>query len=238
LIKKFLKIFYKTFRYLILGLGIISLVMIILSFTSLPWRIFHQLGTYHDIIEEHPDYIVVMGAGGMPGHESLMRCHFAALAAKEYPETAVIIAMPTPAEAFDESDAKEMAREIQQKGIDENRFLFETKGTNTYTQAKEIYKMLGDKMHKNLLIVTSPEHMYRCIQTFEKAGFRNVYGLPAFEGYLDENTLLTDKEKNERLISPDRSVNLRYNMWAYLKYEITLMREGIAIAWYKIRGYM
>ena len=35
-----------------------------------------------------------------------------------------------------------------------------------------------------------------------------------------------------------RSLNIRYNMWSYLKYEITVMREWCAIAYYWIRGWI
>ncbi|MCB0806648.1 MAG: YdcF family protein [Bacteroidales bacterium] len=238
LLKRFLSIFTGLFKKLLIALGLVFFVMIVLSFTNVPWNIYHALGTYHDEIEQDPDYIVVMGAGGMPGQAGLIRCYYAALGAKQFPEAKLIVAMPVHPDNFKGSDAEQMAQEIQNRDVDSARILFELQGTNTYTQATEVFKMISHLPNSNLLVVTSPSHMYRCIKTFEKSGFENVYGLPAFEGYLDETTLLTEEEKEQRFTSPDRNINLRYNTWAYLKYEITLFREGVAIVWYTLKGYM
>jgi uncharacterized SAM-binding protein YcdF (DUF218 family) len=85
-----------------------------------------------------------------------------------------------------------------------------------------------------LRIVTSPEHMYRSVATFRKAGFKSVGGMASFEEAVSEKLLIGkhNKEfKTERL-------NLRYNMWNYLKYEITVVREYFAIAYYKLRGWI
>ena len=238
MIKRLLHTAHLFIKWLLISFGLVFLTLLVLSFTSLPWNVFHYLGTYHDEILDEPDYIIVMGAGGMPHKAGLMRCHYGALGAHTYPEAKVIVAMPAHPDNFEGSDPHLMSREIQIKGIDSTRILFEMQGTNTYTQAHEIYNMVGSKENRNLLIVTSPSHMYRCIKTFEKCGFENVYGLPAFEGYLDEKTLLTEKEKEQKFTSPDRNINFRYNMWTYLIYAITLIREGIAIVWYTLRGYM
>jgi len=129
-------------------------------------------------------------------------------------------------------------KEINTKGVDESRFIYETIGTNTYYQAKEIYKMLWEENNKKLLIVTSPEHMYRCILTFKKCGFKNVAGFSSFENSFDENLLLTKDERSKKVQDINRNINLRYNMWNYLKYEIIISRELVALSWYKIKGYI
>lgn len=212
--------------------------MIILSFTDYPYLVYHWLGTHNSEITETPDYIVVMGAGGMPGPEGLMRCHYATISAIEFKDAKLIIALPFEEENFQDSDAYQMFKEINIKGIDSTRFIFEKEGTNTYSQAKQIYNLLQGVPHKNLLIVTSPEHMHRCILTLKKCGFENVAGYPSFEHSYDENLLLTKDERSKKIQDVNRNLNLRYNMWTYLKYEITIMREMIAIGWYKLKGYI
>jgi len=228
----------KVFRILIFSLGITFLMMIILSFTDYPYLVYHWLGTHNSEITETPDYIIVMGAGGMPGPEGLMRCHYAAISADEFKETKLIVALPSEEENFEDSDTYNMFKEINLKGIDSTRFIFETEGTNTYFQAMEIYKLLHNEINKKLLIVTSPEHMHRCILTFKKCGFESISGYPSFEHSYDENLLLTKDERSKKVQDVNRNLNLRYNMWTYLKYEIIIMRELIAIGWYKLNGYI
>ncbi len=227
-----------TLKILVGLSGVVFLAMVILSFTDYPFEAYHWLGTHESKITGAPDYIVVMGAGGMPGPEGLMRSHYAAEAAKAFPDADVIIALPTGHSGFFSSDAYKMFLEIARQRIDPGRFLFETHGTNTHSQACGIKKLLDNQLSQNLLIITSPEHMYRCILTFKKCGFAQVSGLPTFGAAFNDDLLLTDGERNQNMQSIDRSIDFRYNMWNYLKLQISIIREGIALAWYKLKGYV
>lgn len=238
LLKNIWKFVKKTFRLLIFALGILFLVMIILSFTRHPYMAYHQLGTVNSGIEANPDFIVVMGADGMPGQKTLLRCSYAAKAAKTFPEAEIIIAMPSHPDEFLGSDPHQMYETIRMNGIDPHRFRFENTGTNTVTQAWAIHRMLEGIPDRNLLIVTSPDHMYRSILTFEKCGFENVDGWPAFGAAIEDNLLLNEDEKESEMIPLSRNISLRYNMWTYLKLEIDVFREWLAIAYYKIKGYI
>jgi uncharacterized SAM-binding protein YcdF (DUF218 family) len=219
-------------------IGVIALLMLVLSFTSLPFHAYHRLGTSGDDLQQTPDYIVVMGAGAMPGGAALMRCHYAALAAKSFPKAQIIITMPAAAGDFLNSTGYEMYQQMALYGIAPDRFRFETKGTNTHTQACSIRLMHGITINDVLLIVTSPEHIYRSVQTFSKCGFTNVSGLPAFQAAFDTKLLLDPDERDKVITQPDRNVSLRYNVWNYLKLEIDVLREYVAIAYYKIKGYI
>ncbi len=218
--------------------GAIALLMLVVSFTSLPFHAYHRLGTSGDDLQQAPDYIVVMGAGAMPGSAALMRCHYAALAAKSFPEAQIIITMPAAAGDFLNSTGYEMYQQMTLYGIAPDRFRFEKHGTNTHTQACGIRLMQGVADNGVLLIVTSPEHIYRSVHTFSKCGFTNVFGLPAFQAAFDPELLLNPDEREKTLTTPGRNVSLRYNMWNYLKLEIDVLREYVAIAYYKIKGYM
>jgi uncharacterized SAM-binding protein YcdF (DUF218 family) len=229
---------FRFIKYLVFALGILALIMVILSFTAHPYIVYYRLGTYQSDIKTEPGYIVLMGAGGMPGPEGLMRCHFTASAAHLFPQAKIVIALPSETNNLKKSDAWKMLEEIRLRGVDEHRVIFALKGTNTYSQANEIAGILYDELHTALLIVSSPEHMYRCIRTFEKCGFQNVFGLPAMEASYDEGLLLTNEERIRKIKDIDRFVSLRYNVWTYMKYQITILREFTAIAWYKIKGYI
>lgn len=225
-------------RRLMLAAGIVFAVMIALAFTDIPFWACYHLGTSGTSLHGKPDYIVVMGAGGMPGPEGLMRCYVAAEAAKTWPDAKVIVALPTLPEYFNDSHTRRMYREMVLRGVDSTRFLFEIDGTNTHTQALGIARLIGRPDTCNMLIISSPEHMYRAVRVFRKAGFARAGGIPAFETGLDESLLLTQAEKEKEVVSPDRLPGLRYNLWNYLKYEIDFMREAVAIAWYRINGWI
>ena len=90
-----------------------------------------------------------------------------------------------------------MVKELMSKGIDSSRIACETEGFNTHAQAVNIARMTGDK-NKTVMLITSPEHMYRSVGTFHNAGFPNVGGIAAFEKPVDEY-LLADKEKTKEL---------------------------------------
>lgn len=228
----------KPIRVTFISFGVIFFLMLLLSFTEQPFWAYYWLGTHNSELEENPDYIVVMGAGGMPSPEGLMRCYYTAKAAERFPDSKVIIALPTLEEYFYISHTYNMFKEIRDKGIDTTRFLFEINGTNTRTQALEIADMIPGKDTTSVLIITSPEHMLRSVLTFRKVGFQDVGGVPSFEDALDEELLFDAKERKKRLKSPDRNVTLRYNMWNYLKYEISVIREMFALSYYKLRGWI
>jgi uncharacterized SAM-binding protein YcdF (DUF218 family) len=212
--------------------------MLALSFTEQPFWAYYWLGTHKSELPVEPDYIVVMGAGGMPSPEGLMRCFYASKAAETFPGSKIIIALPTLEEYFYVSHTYKMFKEINGRGIDSTRFLFEINGTNTRSQALEIAGMLDQKDSTSLLLITSPEHMLRSVLTFKKLGFKNVGGMPSFEDALDEDLLLSKEEREQKIQSPDRNLAFRYNMWNYLKYEIIIVRELFALSYYWVRGWI
>jgi uncharacterized SAM-binding protein YcdF (DUF218 family) len=130
-----------------------------------------------------------------------------------------------------------MLHQMIQSGIDSSRIISETKGSNTYLQSRQVFKIVGQPQAR-LLIVSSPEHIHRSILTFKKTGFTNLNGQPAFEGYFDENLLVEDPSEKQSLQKPGQNLSLRYNMWSYLQYEIKVLREITALAFYKLKGYI
>jgi uncharacterized SAM-binding protein YcdF (DUF218 family) len=218
-------------KRLFIAFGFVFVTMIILAFTDYPFYAYADLGTVESNYTESPEIIILLGGEGMPSADGLMRCYTAAEKALFYPEAEIIIALPEN-KLTDEPllDSKLMANELTMRGIDRTRISFETKGTNTHEQALSI--MAKIESSKRLLIVTAPEHMTRAAACFKKEGFQFVGGSPAFEHDLHPESLKEEKES----FSP--SLTYRYNLWSYLQYEIRVAREYVALAYYKLRGWI
>ena len=228
-------------RKFLTGLGVLFLFAISLSFTTLPFWGYYWLGTSQSKITEKPDYIVLLGGGGMPSESNLMRAFFVYRAAQEFPESRIVIASPG-----DTSDLKSTARlvaaELSSKGIDPKRILYEQLGTNTRMEAICLKKFNnGQLIQAPILVVTSPEHMRRSVLVFRKLGFSRVSALPAFENALEANLVFNDDELggNKKFI-PDvgSNISLRYQFWNHLKYEILIAREMVALSYYWLRGWI
>ena len=222
-------------KWFFIVFGAFSFLLFVLSFTTIPYYAYRFLSMEQEKLNFSPDIIVVLGGSGMPSPDGLIRTYYAAENALQYPNAKIIIALP-----YNEVDSlrqlKLMARELIIRGVDSLRINFEPFGFNTHSQAENIAVLVGNKkISESLLIVSSPEHLFRAIKTFRKAGFVNVGAVPAFDTPVDEEKI-KDKEgtKDMRV----RNLMLRYNMWSYLNYELIVLREYCAITYYKIKGWI
>lgn len=239
------KLKLKSIGYLIsrflMFLGVVLIVCVVLSFTTLPFWAYYWLGTSESKITEKPDYIILLGGGGMPSESNLMRAYYTFQAAQQSPESKIIISIPG-----DTTDTKSaislVASELIQKGIDKRRILFEAVGTNTRMEGLCIEKMVGEgNLNKSILIVTSPEHMRRSVKVFRKIGFKRINALPAFERQLEASLIFKDSELGGRkILAPEigGSITVRYQFWNHLKYEILVGRELTALGYYRLRGWI
>ena len=223
----------KIFRRFFYLFGVIAFVMLILSFTDLPYYAYHNLATSIPELNGDPGLIVIPGGAGMPSPDGLIRTYYGAEAAMQFPKAEIIIALPYNEGSDSLYQLDLMAKELILKGVDSAKIMYEPLGFNTHSQAVNIGKMNDvDKKSMSVLIVTTPEHMYRTVRTFQKAGFANVGGIPAFEKPVDEKKLENEKEMK------DVNLSFRYNMWSYLNYELLVLREYTAIVYYKLRGWI
>lgn len=235
--QSFLQKAIALFNKFVFGIGLIALVFVVLSFTDYPYYAYHWLGTANAKITQKPDYIVVMGAGGMPSAKGVLRCYFAAKVAEMYPEANLIVTLPADSAGFAQSAHQLMIDELVARGIDRTRIISEHKGSNTYTQAREIRQLINEPS-PSLMLITSPDHMYRSVLTFKKQGFEKTGGLATFEHALDQELLYEKDESGKITDKSSQMLGLRYNFWGYLTYQITVLREYLAIAYYKLRGYI
>lgn len=206
--------------------------------TELPFWGYHWLGTSQSELKWQPETIVLLGGGGMPSQSNLMRSWYVEKAAKSFPEATIIIAMP--GEITDSlSTPQLMKKELLIRGVDAAMISFEAKATNTRAQALNCQGHV--KMQTPILLVTSPEHMLRSVLSFKKAGFEKVNALPAFENAAEADFSFTDDELGgNTILVPDvgKNINMRYQLWNHLKYEILIAREFVAMSYYKVRGWI
>lgn len=231
---------FRILRTIVFVVGIISLVLAIFAFTSGPFWIYYWLGTSNIKPYENTEYFILLGGGGMPEESNLIRSYFAASMAKEVPDAKIIIALP--GDTSDKSSSINiLAHELLIKGVSPERILFETEGSNTRAQALNISKLnIPGLKEKNITVITSPEHVKRSILTFKKIGFRRSNGYPAFHRAIESDIRYENKDIGGKKYIPDvgNSISIRYRFWTHLKYEIIIMREFLALFYYKLNGWI
>jgi len=230
-------------KALLITFGTLTLVMTLLALTSAPFWIWYNLAKKNAGIHRPPEYIVIMGGGGMPSESALMRCWYGAAVAGHFTRSKVIIALPGDT-ADPKSSVNQMKQELVLRGVAPERILFEDSGTNTRAEALNILKLLSvpsrATRHVSILIITSPEHLCRSVLTFEKAGFRRVGGIPAFEKTIETNLSFNARKLGSKRWVPDVGENLtvRYQFWLHLEYQLLVMREYFALGYYKLQGWI
>lgn len=253
---------FNIVRLFLIFLGSLCLLLLILAFTSAPFWIWYGLGTSKAGISTYPGFIVVLGGSGIPSETGLMRTWYAAKAAEYFPEAKVIVALPG-----DTSDSlssiNKMRDELLLRGVSPGRIMLEDSGTNTRAQALKIKDMIADyelrtcaipdsakpitnnrlsilDSQLSILLVTSPEHLYRAVLTFRRAGFETVDGLPAFASDIESDITFSARKLGGRRWVPDvgDSITLRYQFWTQLLYEILILREWMAITYYWVMGWI
>lgn len=230
--------FLRLLRNFFVLIGIFFFVCLVLAFTEQPYWGYHWLGTSKSELKWEPKQIILLGGGGMPSQSNLMRSWYTEKAAKLFPQAKVIVAMPGLI-TDTLSTPQRMKLELIQRGVSADRINFESNGTNTRSQALECQRII--KMQEPILLVTSPEHMRRAVLCFKKAGFEKVNALPAFENAAEADfSFIDDELGGNKTLVPDvgNNMNMRYQMWNHLKYEILIAREFFALSYYKLRGWI
>jgi uncharacterized SAM-binding protein YcdF (DUF218 family) len=251
-------IIIRILKYILITFGSICLILIILCFTSAPFWTWYGLSVKKAGIHRPPEYIIVLGGGGMPSGSALMRTWYAANAGSRFTRAKIIIALP--GDTTDSlSSVNLMKDELILRGIKPSRILLEPFGTNTKSQAINIFKRISNtdqrtpivELHKSkivdrysiftsLLIVSAPEHIFRSVLTFKKSGFMRVDALPAFDNSIESDITYNDRLLGGRKWIPDlgKNITLRYRFWSQLGYEQLVMREYAAIVYYWFKGWI
>jgi uncharacterized SAM-binding protein YcdF (DUF218 family) len=233
--KKYFSSLKRILKFTLIGSGIVFILLCSLAFTRVPFDMQWWLGTSESSYKFTPDYVVMLGAGGMPEGENLIRLFYTLEAARTYPETKIILV-----QSLDSAVSNYMKRELMHHGIDSARIFVENSGTNTRGQGLAVSTDFSEALIKNTVIVTSPLHMRRAIKVFRKIGFSNVGGIPCFSQYTFPDLTYSHKKIGGKPYLPDVSASLkiRYNFWNYMGIQVGCMREFTALLYYKLNGWI
>jgi len=224
---------------MLVAFGSIAAVLVILAFTPAPFWTWYGMSMKNAGVNRPPDYIVLLGGGGMPSESGLIRTWYAAQTGNYFSRARIIIALPG-----DRNDSLSsvnlMKKELILRGIGRERIFLEDSGTNTRAQAVNIFNSSLVTCHSSILIVTSPGHLYRAVLSFKKAGFIKVDGLPAFEQTIESDITYNAYKLGGRKFIPDVGSNiiLRYQFWTQMNYELLILREWTALGYYKLMGWI
>ena len=205
--------------------GILFFTMLVLAFTSAPFYMHYRLGQdpNDDVEVSNPQLVMMFGGAGMPSEDNLMRLYHTAALARHF-DVPVLLVHPE-----DSLSQAEMTRLLRQGDIDS--ILYMTEGANTRSQAVELMNAYPELSEKELIVVTSPEHVRRTVKCLNKVGFRNTIGKAAYPATVDfDLSLKKQKLGGNEAIPSVESVKMRYTFFNYLKLEITCLREYCALA--------
>lgn len=219
--------------------GVVFVTILALCFTPYPWRAYTWLARDGHVLKSAPDVLVLMGGGGIPSETGLMRSYVVAQMARIHPNALVAVAMP------DTNDVSciRMREELILRGIQPDRIVWEDRGRNTREQAMRLRTMLyADGMEPAVLVITSPNHVKRCLLTFRKAGFHEVAGLAEFGESLtaDMHYEREDLGGKPAIPLPDigRTYTFRYAFWNNLGYQMRVLHELTGLAYYRVMGWI
>ena len=226
-------------KALLIAAGIVAVGLVALCFTPVPWHLYHWLGRDSFTLSRDPDYIVIMGGGGIPSESGLMRTYEGASAAQKFPEAKIIVALPSDSKTKHD-DAYRMRHELVIRDIRASRVARESKGRNTREQALDVSKMIAPESN-TVLLITSPEHIKRALKAFRKAGCTNIAGQAAYQSSVELDLLYhADSLGGSSIPVPDvgEQLMLRYTFWNNVRYLSDSARELCALGYYWLKGWI
>lgn len=230
----------RLLKLLLVIAGLVFITIVVLAFTTLPFWAYYNLGTKNCEITKPPAVIVVMSGNGIPSGDGFLKSYYTAKLYSENPSAKIIIAMPGDT-TDSSSDPNLFATDLKLRGVSVEAIAFEHTGRNTREQALKISeRRTSIELRQPVVIITSPEHMRRAVYVFRKCGFTDVAGLPTFDYALNSNLAFSDNELKGNKFAPPigKNLQIRYQFWNHLKYEILVTREYLALSYYKLRGWI
>lgn len=232
------RIWLYTRRLLMTG-GVVFGLLWLACFTPYPYRLYMWLAMPNAVLDVEPEWIMVLGGGGIPSESGLMRTFYAAQVAHEFPDATIVIALP--GDPNRDGSLWRMRNELEIRGVSRDRVRFEPKGANTRSQAVEWARQAGpDVLKQPLLIVTSPEHMRRSVRSFQRAGFVQVGSSAALDTSIEGDLGLTETKLDSPLVvrQIEDSLFVRYEFWHAVNYLTRSSRELIALSYYRLKGWI
>jgi uncharacterized SAM-binding protein YcdF (DUF218 family) len=232
---------FRFLRCIVMAAGIFFISVVMLALTNVPWNWYGSMAFPGKNAPLPPDYVVMMGGGGIPSESGLMRTWKAAEASRLFTNAMIIIAIPMEDH---EVDGGSMKRELVLRGVDPVRILREPEGRNTREQATKVFAMLAAAGHSpsslKIGLVTSPEHMKRTWLSFKKSGFENVIALPSWPEAIAADLDYDEAELGAPSLGGAIGGNLmiKYKIWDNMGLLMRCTRETLAIFYYRLMGWV
>jgi uncharacterized SAM-binding protein YcdF (DUF218 family) len=220
-------------RRMCMAMGACTLLAVALAFTRLPYDAHRWLGVAAGECHEAPGLIVVLGGSGLPSGPELRRLQEAADRAQRWPSATVLLVHPG-----DPRVLRAMAAELRLRGVDAARLVLLNEGDNTRAQALVVARYLG-AAPPSIALVTAPENTCRSVLAFRRAGLPRVCGVPAWDHAMAHGFDYDHRAIGGAAWAPDVSTHpgMRYTWWNYLKLEVTVLRECVALVYYRLNGW-
>ena len=212
----------KGFRYFVMGTMALILMECLVVLSGVQHSVGRWLQVKNHPVMVDPDWIIILGGGGIPSESGLIRCFYGAEAWKETSSATCIVSLSAD-ENPEESSVGLMKQELLIRGVPASHIDMEWKAVNTRQQAHFIADAYGDAFRTGqVMIVSSPFHLRRAVMCFEKAGCRNL-------GLRSASSIGTEAEMGPGIF-------FRYRLWSLLEDQVRIVRELVAIGWYSLKG--
>jgi uncharacterized SAM-binding protein YcdF (DUF218 family) len=228
-------------RSFLIGAGLFFIAVCIFALTTGPFYLYHWLGTGNSEYHFRPEAIIVLGGSPIPGEQALIRAYYARKMGERFSQAKIYIAqLSEEKEKLYHSAAWQLGRELTAYGIDSLRLHYLLSARSTREEALQFAAVFPELRMRNCVLITSPEHMMRAIESFRKAGFNHVGGEPTFSWAGTADYRYKDRKMGGRNIPVEAGHNLqlRYQFWNHLRYQLLCYRELIAFGWYRLRGWV
>lgn len=234
-LKKIIFYILKGLKIFTIVFGCISFIVFILAFTPVPYYMYRSLEKDPNKSKTIfiPEYIIMLGGGGMPSEDNLIRLYYTQEYSKNY-QIPIIIIHP------DDSICQyKMSDFLIANGILEENISFFVEGINTRSQVLSFLENYPEMIDAKILLISSPYHINRAIKCFNKAGFTNIHAQSAFEEAIKLNLSVKKRDlKGNKYIPEVNNTNARYTFWNYLKLEIICFREYTALFYYWLKNWI
>lgn len=221
----FLVIGIRWFLYL---LAWVFILFLSLAFTDIPYYWYHGYAEDNHSLVGEADFIIVMSGNDFPSSDALEKIYLVSKIKQKRADTKLILAFP----ALDENLIMQDSVLFKNFGIANSNLIISAKGYNTLTQVESIISE-NDLSNTNVIVVCNYEQTLRTLACFRKRSRANFFAVHNIEKPFSPELLSAERNN-----SPFYSLQIRYNFWNYLIYQIKAMREYIAIQYYSYKNWI
>jgi uncharacterized SAM-binding protein YcdF (DUF218 family) len=158
---------FRILKILLVLAGIFFMLIVFLAFTSWPYMARYRLATCDQPNYAEAKTLIVMGAGGFPSENLLMRLWYTVETAEKHPTLSIVLTTPGDSTS-EESTIVRMRQFLIKNGVEPTRIQLETKGLNTRHQA-----LMVAEMHQRASLVNRSLYFPRpsmCTEAYGASG--------------------------------------------------------------------